>query len=91
MAKARSIASIFLSSDPSQLACMYKDALLAFDPLSVAHVKRCNEAEAEFWRRSEGYQTKDSDKLLQFDCGGQVNWFPAFHFNLISKNCSHNI
>ena len=48
-----------------------RDALLAVDPLSVDHVKRCNEAEAEFWRRSEGYQTKPSDQLLQFDCGGQ--------------------
>jgi L-galactono-1,4-lactone dehydrogenase len=35
------------------------------------HVKKCNQAEAEFWRRNEGYQTKTSDKLLQFDCGGQ--------------------
>ena len=49
-----------------------RDALLAFDPLSVEHVKRVNKAEAEFWRRSEGYQTKPSDQLLQFDCGGQV-------------------
>ena len=49
-----------------------RDALLAVSPLDVEHVKRCNEAEAEFWRRSEGYQTKPSDELLQFDCGGQV-------------------
>ena len=49
-----------------------RDALLAFDPLSMEHVKRVNKAEAEFWRRSEGYQTKPSDQLLQFDCGGQV-------------------
>ena len=49
-----------------------KDALLAFDPLGVEHVKRCNQAEAEFWKKNEGYQTKPSDQLLQFDCGGQV-------------------
>jgi len=50
-----------------------RDALLAAkDPLDIEHVKRCNEAEAEFWRRSEGMQTKPSDELLQFDCGGQV-------------------
>ena len=49
-----------------------RDALLAVDPLGFDHVKRCNEAEAEFWRRSEGYQVKPSDQLLQFDCGGQV-------------------
>ncbi|CAB9504504.1 galactono-1,4-lactone dehydrogenase 2, mitochondrial [Seminavis robusta] len=48
-----------------------RDALLAFDPLNVDHVKRVNKAEAEFWRNSEGYQTKPSDQLLQFDCGGQ--------------------
>jgi L-galactono-1,4-lactone dehydrogenase len=49
-----------------------RDALLAINPLDMDHVKRCNEAEAEFWRRSEGYQVKPSDQLLQFDCGGQV-------------------
>lgn len=49
-----------------------RDALLAFDPLNNDHVRRCNQAEAEFWRRSEGYQVKPSDQLLQFDCGGQV-------------------
>jgi L-galactono-1,4-lactone dehydrogenase len=48
------------------------DSLLAIDPLDLDHVKRCNQAEAEFWKRNEGYQTKPSDKLLQFDCGGQV-------------------
>ena len=49
-----------------------RDALLAFAPLDIEHVKRCNKAEAEFWIMSEGYQTKPSDQLLQFDCGGQV-------------------
>jgi L-galactono-1,4-lactone dehydrogenase len=49
-----------------------RDALLAVKPLDVEHVKRCNEAEAKFWRRCEGYRTKPSDELLQFDCGGQV-------------------
>jgi L-galactono-1,4-lactone dehydrogenase len=49
-----------------------RDALLAIDPLGIDHVKRCNQAEAEFWRRSEGVQVKPSDQLLQFDCGGQV-------------------
>jgi L-galactono-1,4-lactone dehydrogenase len=48
-----------------------RDALLAVDPLDVDHVKLINAAEAEFWKRSEGYQTKPSDQLLQFDCGGQ--------------------
>ena len=49
-----------------------QDALLAFAPLDVGHVRRCNAAEAEFWRLNEGYRTLPSDKLLQFDCGGQV-------------------
>jgi len=48
-----------------------RDALLAFAPLDVEHVKRCNRAEAEFWKKSEGYQIRPSDELLQFDCGGQ--------------------
>jgi len=48
-----------------------RDALLGMDPLDVDHVKKVNEAEAEFWRRSQGYQTKPSHQLLQFDCGGQ--------------------
>lgn len=51
-----------------------RDALLAVNPLDVEHVRRCNEAEAEFWSKSEGYQTKPSDELLQFDCGGQVRF-----------------
>jgi L-galactono-1,4-lactone dehydrogenase len=49
------------------------DTLLAFAPLDVAHVKRCNKAEANFWKSNEGYQTRPSDELLQFDCGGQVS------------------
>lgn len=49
-----------------------RDAMLAVNPLDVDHVRRCNKAEADFWRRSEGFQTKPSDELLQFDCGGQV-------------------
>ena len=52
-----------------------RDALLAVDPLDLDHVKRCNQAEAEFWRRSEGTAVKPSDQLLQFDCGGQVRNF----------------
>jgi len=48
-----------------------RDTLLAFAPLDVSHVKRSNEAEASFWKKNEGYQTRPSDELLQFDCGGQ--------------------
>jgi hypothetical protein len=50
-----------------------RDAILAMkDPLDISHVQRCNQAEAEFWKRSEDYVIKPSDELLQFDCGGQV-------------------
>ena len=50
-----------------------RDAILAMkDPLDVTHVQRCNNAEAEFWKRNEDYIIKPSDELLQFDCGGQV-------------------
>jgi L-galactono-1,4-lactone dehydrogenase len=50
-----------------------RDALLAVDPLHMDHVKKCNVAEAEFWKKSEGYRILPSDQLLQFDCGGQVS------------------
>lgn len=48
-----------------------RDQILSIDPLNVEHVKECNKAEAEFWRRSQGFRIKPSDELLQFDCGGQ--------------------
>ncbi len=67
-----------------------RDALLAFAPLDIEHVKRCNKAEAEFWSNNEGYQTKPSDQLLQFDCGGQVSQSQTFmsndRFSLILAN-----
>jgi L-galactono-1,4-lactone dehydrogenase len=48
-----------------------RDALLDVAPLDVAHVRRVNEAEADYWRRSAGTRVDDSDRILQFDCGGQ--------------------
>ncbi|OMO60112.1 hypothetical protein COLO4_33937 [Corchorus olitorius] len=58
-----------------------RDKLLALDPLNKDHVMKVNHAEAEFWRKSEGYRTGWSDEILGFDCGGQ-QWvsetcFPA--------------
>lgn len=40
-----------------------------------------NQAEAEYWKKSEGYRIGWSDEILGFDCGGQ-QWvseicFPA--------------
>ncbi|KAI3667302.1 hypothetical protein L6452_42355 [Arctium lappa] len=58
-----------------------RDKLLSLDPLNKDHVRKINQAEAEFWKRSEGYRVGWSDEILGFDCGGQ-QWvsetcFPA--------------
>lgn len=58
-----------------------RDKLLALDPLNKDHVINVNQAEAEYWRKSEGYRVGWSDEILGFDCGGQ-QWvsetcFPA--------------
>ncbi|GFY96155.1 L-galactono-1,4-lactone dehydrogenase [Actinidia rufa] len=58
-----------------------RDKLLALDPLNKDHVVKVNQAEAEFWTKSEGYRLGWSDEILGFDCGGQ-QWvsetcFPA--------------
>ncbi|KAK8514656.1 hypothetical protein V6N13_103187 [Hibiscus sabdariffa] len=58
-----------------------RDKLLSLDPLNKDHVVKVNHAEAEFWRKSEGYRVGWSDEILGFDCGGQ-QWvsetcFPA--------------
>ncbi|TVU50823.1 hypothetical protein EJB05_02214, partial [Eragrostis curvula] len=42
------------------------------------HVVRINKAEAEYWKKSEGYRMGWSDEILGFDCGGQ-QW--------VSENC----
>lgn len=48
-----------------------RDALLALDPLSKAHVVEVNKAEALFWERSQGERIDWSDRILGFECGGQ--------------------
>jgi len=48
-----------------------RDKLLAFDPLNKAHVIKVNQAEAEYWKKSEGFRVGWSDEILGFDCGGQ--------------------
>ncbi|XP_074559417.1 L-galactono-1,4-lactone dehydrogenase 1, mitochondrial [Curcuma longa] len=58
-----------------------RDKLLALDPLNIDHVRKVNQAEADYWRKSEGYRVGWSDEILGFDCGGQ-QWvsetcFPA--------------
>ncbi|CAN4118498.1 unnamed protein product [Withania somnifera] len=58
-----------------------RDKLLALDPLNKEHLISVNKAEAEYWRKSEGYRVGWSDEILGFDCGGH-QWvsetcFPA--------------
>ncbi|CAM9823767.1 unnamed protein product, partial [Ectocarpus sp. 8 AP-2014] len=48
-----------------------RDHLLAVAPLDVSWIKQVNNAEAEFWRRSQGTRVDYSDKILGFECGGQ--------------------
>ncbi|KAF8664663.1 hypothetical protein HU200_054372 [Digitaria exilis] len=55
-----------------------RDKLLALDPLDTEHVIKVNKAEAEYWKKSEGYRMGWSDEILGFDCGGQ-QW--------VSENC----
>jgi len=66
-----------------------RDTLLAFAPLDVTHVKRCNKAEAEFWKKNEGYQIRPSDELLQFDCGGQ-QWVFEVCFSTGTQDKNNN-
>lgn len=48
-----------------------RDELLAIDPLNSDWVKKVNEAEADYWKKSQGTRVDWSDRILQFDCGGQ--------------------
>ena len=48
-----------------------RDELLKVAPLDLEHVKRCNAAEAAFWKRNTGTRCDWSDQILGFDCGGQ--------------------
>ncbi|GAB4843915.1 hypothetical protein Ancab_013879 [Ancistrocladus abbreviatus] len=61
-----------------------RDKLVALDPLNKEHIIKVNQAEAVYWRKSEGYRVGWSDEILGFDCGGQ-QWvsetcFPAGTF-----------
>lgn len=50
-----------------------RDEALAHNPLDLNHVKRVNEAEAEYWKEmsSSGSRLGDSTDILGFDCGGE--------------------
>merc|ERR1719460_1389053 len=63
-----------------------RDALLAVAPLDKGHVVEVNRAEAEFWRRAQGYRVDWSDKILGFECGGQQwVWEVAFPTGSLSE------
>ena len=49
----------------------FRDKLISHAPLDKPHIVKVNIAEAEFWKRSEGYARGPSDTKLQFECGGQ--------------------
>ena len=49
----------------------FRDKLISHAPLDKTHIVKVNIAEAEFWKRSEGYARGPSDTKLQFECGGQ--------------------
>lgn len=49
-----------------------RDRVLALGPLRLDIVRRCNRAEAAYWRGVQGVSKVDwSDKVLAFECGGQ--------------------
>lgn len=48
-----------------------RDKLLSLDPFNKENVTKINQAEAEYWKKSEGYRVGWSDEILGFDCGGQ--------------------
>lgn len=73
------MADLLLLLDPtldpthtSQLSfSQLRDHLLDLNPLDLGHIKRVNEAEAKFWRASQGKRLGDSTDILGFDCGGE--------------------
>lgn len=48
-----------------------REKMLAMNPLDKKHVIRVNEAEKQFWKRSQGFRVGFSDDIIGFDCGDQ--------------------
>jgi L-galactono-1,4-lactone dehydrogenase len=74
--RTRPLRELLLSHVPAAEAAemgfsQLRDALLALAPLDKKHVAAVNQAEAEFWKRSQGERIDWSDRVLGFDCGGQ--------------------
>ncbi|CAI5476928.1 unnamed protein product [Closterium sp. Yama58-4] len=61
------VRALYLAS----VAARRRDELLALDPLNLDHVRAINQAEALYWKLSEGEREGWSDQILGFDCGGQ--------------------
>ena len=59
------------ANDTSLSFADLRDKALAVNPLSVAHVAEVNQAEAAFWRASQGWRVGDSAAILGFECGGE--------------------
>jgi L-galactono-1,4-lactone dehydrogenase len=64
-----------------------RDALIALGPTDASWIKRVNESEALFWQNMVGHQYKPSDKLLQFDCGGEQH----VHENCFKKRGNNDM
>ncbi|GLD93306.1 hypothetical protein PINS_up001898 [Pythium insidiosum] len=60
--------------DPDYLSWGFttlRDRLLELRPLDRDHVARVNQAEKQFWLRSQGFRVGLSTDIIGFDCGGQ--------------------
>lgn len=65
-----------------------RDELLALDPLNVEWIRKVNEAEASYWRKCQGARIDWSDRILQFDCGGQ-QWVSEVAFPVPKDSQEH--
>lgn len=58
--------------------------MVAVDAGSVRWV---NEAEVAFWRSSQGVRVDWSDRILEFDCGGQLR-VPEIAFSMLAGSAA---
>ncbi|PXF44710.1 L-galactono-1,4-lactone dehydrogenase, mitochondrial [Gracilariopsis chorda] len=65
-----------------------RDELLALDPLNVEWIRKVNKTEASYWRKSQGTRIDWSDRILQFDCGGQ-QWVSEVAFPVPKDSQEH--
>lgn len=55
----------------------------------LLNVWLCMQADAEYWKRSEGYRVGWSDEILGFDCGGE-QWVLEVAFPTGTLKCGSN-